>query len=278
MEKLLKERKEFESLGLSYPPHNQVKIEKVIVAGIENYWFIPDRTLSQEVVIYLHGGGFLYGSVKSHQAMVSHLAAATGRRFFFVEYSLAPEKPFPNALNESTAIILELMHTMPRLQFALMGDSAGGNLAMSIALNLKKLKRPLPMYQILLSPWINIKTEYPSYAENEKLDPVITKPFVQYAASLYTEEQNFSNPLVSPILGTFTGFGPTLMMVGAKEILRDDSVVLHEALKKANVRTELKIFEEATHVWILTDIQSADSQETLKIIRGFMNSMSNALK
>src|SRR5262245_31679457 len=111
MENLKEERKGFESLGLSYPANTEVKIEKNSLAGVDVYWFIPNEIVSTEVVIFLHGGGFMYGSIRSHRAMVSHIAAATGRKVLFVEYSLAPEKPFPHALNETTAVITALVHS-----------------------------------------------------------------------------------------------------------------------------------------------------------------------
>lgn len=277
MENLKQERKQFESLGLSYLPNNQVKVEKVTLAGITNYWFTPARVESDEIVVFLHGGGFIYGSIRSHRAMVSHIAAATGRKILFVEYSLAPEKPFPAALNETTAVIRELLNTIPNIHFALMGDSAGGNLAMSTALNLKKLNLPSPRYQVLISPWLNMATEYGSYAENKEKDPIISKEFVEYAGALYTGKENFGDPLVSPVLGAFEGFSPTLTLVGNREILRDDSLELHRALEKAGCSSRLKAFEEVTHVWTLTDIDSADSQEALNTIREFMTSVSNGV-
>jgi epsilon-lactone hydrolase len=274
MENLREERKGFESLGLSYPINTEVKIEKSILAGVETYLFTPKEVVSGEIVIFLHGGGFVYGSIRSHRAMVSHIAAAIRRKILFVEYSLAPEKPFPHALDETTAVIMSLIHSTPNFQFALMGDSAGGNLAMSTALNLKKLGLPLPLYQTLISPWLNMETKYPSYVENEKLDPIITKEFVQYAASQYTDNSNFSNPLVSPVLGSFEGFNPTLIMVGANEILRDDSLQLHQALQKAGCISTLKVFDNVTHVWTLTDITSPESKEALYTLREFLDVVS----
>lgn len=273
MEKLKEERIGFELLGSSYPPNDQVTVDQVILGGVECYWFAPADVVSREVVIFLHGGGFIYGSIHSHKAMVSHIAAATMRNFLFVEYSLAPEKPFPAALNETMGVIAELVNSIENFQFALMGDSAGGNLAMSAALNLKKLGLPLPAYHVLISPWLNMETVYASYAENENNDPIITKEFVAYAASQYTNSENYSNPLVSPVTGSFESFSPTLTLVGASEILRDDSIRIHSLLKNADCDSRLKIFDNVTHVWTLTNIASAESKEALRLIREFMTSV-----
>lgn len=275
MEKLTEERKHFETLGLSYPSNASVKIQKQVIAGVDCYLFTPESINSSEIVIHLHGGGFIYGSIESHRAMTSHLTAATGRKFLFIEYALAPEKPFPNALNEIEAVIQSLLDENPKLKFALLGDSCGGNLVMSTVLNLKKQNKQLPLYQVLISPWLNLETTYESYAENEKLDPILTKPFIQYAASLYTGLENFANPLVSPVLGKFEGINPTLTLVGAREILRDDSVHLNKALKSSGCESSLKIFDDVTHVWTLTNITSTDSTTALNDIRQFVDQVTN---
>ena len=277
MENLKEERKGFETLGLSYPAHDAVKVEKRTLAGVETHWFIPKEVASNEIVVYLHGGGFIYGSIRSHRAMVSHIAAAIGRKILFVEYSLAPEKPFPHALNETMAVISRLVDSKTNIQFALMGDSAGGNLAVSTALNLRQLNLAQPLYQVLISPWLNVEPAYASYSENEKLDPIITKEFVRYAASHYTDSRNFSNPLVSPVAGPFKGFNPTLTLVGRKEVLRDDALQLHAQLEKAGSTSILKIFEDATHVWTLTDITSEESKEALNIMREFMDTLGSTV-
>jgi len=272
MENLNEERTRFESLGAIYPANEQVKVEKATVAGIQTYRFTPHEVVSRETVVFTHGGGYLYGSIVSHRAMVSHIAAATGRVILYVEYSLAPEARFPKALNEVTAVVGELVHT--HIPFALMGDSAGGNLAMSTALNLKKLNIPLPRYQVLISPWLDMGANSASYAENENNDPVLTKNFMKHAAASYTDQNNITDPLVSPVYGSFEGFNPTLTFVGNQEILRDDSLALHRALERAGSSSTLKVFEGVTHVWPLTDITSSQSRETLKLIRKFMDSQS----
>jgi acetyl esterase/lipase len=270
MENLKEERKRFESLGMLYPEHKQVTVEKGVVAGVDTYRFTPRDVVSHETVIFTHGGGYMFGSIRSHRALVSHIAATTGRTILFVEYSLSPEARFPKALNEVTSVVQELSGS--NSSFALMGDSAGGNLAMSTALNLKKLNMPLPLYQVLISPWLNMSTDAASYTENEKNDPVLTKDFMKHAAESYTDHKNITDPLVSPVLGSFEAFSPTLTLVGNEEILRDDSLALHHALTRDGRSSTLKIFEKVTHVWPLTDISSIQSVEALRLIREFMDS------
>ena len=271
MEDLKSARAFFETLGASYPVHDQVTIEPLTLGGVEIYRFTPAAVVSPEVVIFTHGGAYMYGSIQSHRAMVSHLAAATGRVMLFVEYALAPEHPFPTALNQTTAVISEWLRTRPGTPFALMGDSAGGNLAMSTALNLQQLKLASPVYQVLISPWLNMQTTAASYTENEKLDPILNKALIDHAASQYTRRSNYANPLVSPVLGAFTGFNPTLTLVGAQEILRDDSLQLHSALERYGSRSKLEVFDHVTHVWTLTDIAGPASRQALRLMRAFMD-------
>jgi acetyl esterase/lipase len=274
MKNMTEERKGFETLGLSYAPNSSVHVERVTLGGIENYWFTPASITSNEVVVYLHGGAFTMGSIKSHKAMVSHIANAMGRKILFVEYSLAPEKPFPAAIHEATAVIQALLQATPGLQFGIMGDSCGGNLALSTALNLKNRNLPLPRYQVLISPWLNLENNYPSYVQNEKLDPILTKAMLDGAMSLYADTHDLKNPLLSPVQGSLAGLSPTLTMVGAKEILRDDSIYLHDALEQAGTTSVLKIFDDVTHVWPLTDIESRDSKEALRIMVDFLSTVS----
>lgn len=274
MKDMIEERKGFEMLGLNYAPNSDVTVERVMLGGVENYWFTPAKITSNEVVVYLHGGAFILGSIKSHKAMVSHFANAMGRKILFVEYSLAPEKPFPAAIHEATAVIQALLQATPGLQFGIMGDSCGGDLALSTVLNLKSLNLPLPRYQVLISPWVNMETNYPSYVQNEKLDPILTKAMLDNAVSLYAGMNDLKNPLVSAVYGDFVGLSPTLTLVGAKEILRDDSVYLHDALEKAGTTSVLKVFDDVTHVWTLSDIESRDSKEALRAIVDFLNTVS----
>lgn len=273
MEDLKEGRQFFETLGLRYPAHEQVQIEKAMLGGIVTYRFKPPKVLGEEVVVYAHGGAYIYGSIGSHRAMVSHIAAATGRVVVFVEYSLAPEHPFPAALHETTAVIRALIHAAPGTPLALMGDSAGGNLAMSTALYLKQLNLPAPFYQVLISPWSNLNATAASYAENEKNDPILTKAALEHAAALYTGPENFGNPLVSPVFGSYAGFNPTLTLVGAGEILRDDALDLHRALLNAGSASQLEVFEHVTHVWTLSDIASTDSRRALHLMREFMDAV-----
>ncbi|HEY5747395.1 MAG TPA: alpha/beta hydrolase [Chryseolinea sp.] len=270
MANLKEERKEFESLGHIYPVQTGVSIKHEVIAGVSGYWFTPVHVGGNEVVIFLHGGGYIYGSIESHRAMVSHIARAIERKILLVDYSLAPEHPFPAALNETVAVIQELVRTLPDFQFSIMGDSAGGNLAMSTALKLKSLNVQPALYHVLISPWVNMETVYPSYTKNEKLDPIITKDFVEYAAGLYAAGHDLKDPLISPVHGDFKGIAPTLILVGAHEVLTDDSVFLYQALENAGVASELKMYDGADHVWPLVDIHSEHSVEALDEIIDFI--------
>lgn len=277
MSNLAEERKQFEALGKSYAPHPDVTVDAGNIAGVPVYWFLPKHIAGSEAVIYLHGGGYIYGSIESHRAMVTHIANAIQRKILFVEYSLAPEHPFPAALNDTIAVIRDLLRTQPGFQFALVGDSAGGNLVMSTVVQLRSLHLPAPLYQVLMSPWVETDPTYPSYFENEKLDPIITRGFVQYSGSLYVNGEDKRNPLVSPIHNDFAGTGPTLILVGTKEVLRDDALFLHAALNVSGAHATLKTYDDVTHVWPLTNIESPQSKDALKTMSEFVTEQAGVL-
>jgi len=270
MSNLQEERKQFNSLGLIYPAHNNVSVEPETLGGVSTYWFTPQAVTGEEIVIYFHGGGFIYGSIATHRAMVSHIANAIGRKMLLIDYALAPEHPYPAALNDGVAVIKALLQKNPGVSFGIMGDSAGGNLTMSTVLKLKALKMPASLYQVLISPWLNADPIYPSYAQNEKRDPIITKEFIAYAAALYTAGHDAKDPLVSPVYGDLKDVNPTLILVGEQEVLRDDALVMHETLRQAGALTKLKVYDDVTHVWTLTDIDSTHSREALREMANFV--------
>ena len=272
------DRNGFERLGTIYPPHSNVAIEQVTIANVQCYWLVPEKIEGEEVAVYLHGGGFIYGSMKSHGALVSHIAYSIGRRVLFLEYSLAPENPFPKAPGETLAVLEALQRADTGFRFGLLGDSSGGNLVFSVSLKLKALRRKPSLYHIAISPWVNLEAIYPSYLANQKLDPVLTKDFAEYAASLYIGSHSAKDPFVSPVYGDFAGLTPSLILYGSREILADDSVRLYAALQKAGVKSELFLSEGSVHVWPLVDIQSGSAQRALTRIRDFVGQNSTGGK
>ncbi|OQP38628.1 hypothetical protein A4H97_18055 [Niastella yeongjuensis] len=264
MVNLIEGRAGFELLGRQYPIAKNVVVENTSIASIPCAWVIPPTTVDEDVVVYIHGGGFIYGSVKSHIAMVSYMAQTLGRKVLLIEYRLAPEHSFPGGLNDCVKVIETLCREHPHITYGIIGDSAGGNLVMATQLKLIKMKAPMPRYSIMISPWVDLECKNFSYIVNKDTDVILTQGYLQICARMYAGEYNLSDSLISPVNAALAGLPPALIMCGSVEILKDDSVLLHQQFGKAGVSAECIVFEGEQHVWPFMDINATASKKALK--------------
>lgn len=207
------------------------------------------------------------GGINSHQAMVSHLAAATNSRILFIDYALAPENPFPIAVNQILEVYKVLLKDYPESTISFMGDSAGGGLVVSSIYRVNETKLKLPSSIILLSPWLNLKCNTNSYKTRLKKDPILTKEGLLKYAEYYSQ----SNRQADPNELLFENFSPTLILVGTNEILFDDAKNFYDYIRTVQTNTKFKEYENQTHVWLLTNISGEKSKETLHDIAQFVN-------
>src|SRR5665647_1140552 len=151
--KIIETRLGFENLGKIYDKADNVTIYKEVIEHVDCYWFKNNEKLNTDkIVIYLHGGGFVLGSIQSHQALVSHLAKHLSLPVLFVEYSLAPEKAYPNAIDDIMSVYEHLLRQYPKTDIVFMGDSAGGGLAISAISKINKNGMRPPIFMVLFSP------------------------------------------------------------------------------------------------------------------------------
>jgi len=257
-------RKNFETLGTIYDKSDKVIIYKEIIEGVGCYWFHPVGTEESDtgkLIIYLHGGAFVFGSIASHRALVSHVAEQLVLPVLFVEYSLAPEKPFPAAVDEVAKVYGQIRARFPGKELILMGDSAGGGLAVT-ALSRQGMQAPAGL--VLLSPWMNLTCSYESQMTNREHDPILRKEAIQQYGAWYMGNAKLSE--ANPIETINRQFPPTLILVGSGEILLDDSNKIAERQE----RVRLTIYEHANHVWMLENIHAEASQKALREIREFI--------
>ena len=264
MVNLIEGRAGFELLGRQYPFAKNVVIENTSIAAFRCAWLVPDTAVDDEVVMYIHGGGFIYGSVNSHAAMVSHIAKAVNRKMLVIDYRLAPEHPFPGGLNDCVSVIETFCKQHPKSTFGIMGDSAGGNLAMAMQLQLKAIKGPMPQYSVVISPWVDLECKNPSFSRNKEMDAILTQGYLQICARMYAGERNLSDGLLSPVNADLAGLPPALIMYGSAEVLMDDSIHLHQQFGKAGVPSECVAFEGEQHVWLFNDIATYASKKALE--------------
>jgi len=261
------DRAAFNSLGNIYPADGSVAISAESIEGVPCYWFVQDSFDKNKIVLYLHGGMFVLGSIETYKAMVSHFASAFSSKILFIEYALAPEKPFPSGINDILKVYRQIIHRYPDAKITLMGDSAGGGLAATLIKMASEEKLQMPSSVIFLSPWLYLRGNTESYETRKKLDPILTKDkLMEYAGYYAVNNWNEADPGQL----TFTTFPPLLILVGSNEILFDDSKLFYEKIKPLQPDTHMKEYENQVHGWPLIDINSDAAKDAMTSIEKFI--------
>jgi acetyl esterase/lipase len=224
-------------------------------------------------VLYLHGGGFVTGSSSLYRHLTWRLADATRAHLLSVDYRLAPEHPFPAALQDAIGAYRWLLAqgADPR-HVAVVGDSAGGNLAFALLLKARDENLPLPAAAVGLSPWLDLALESPSLRHNADADPMLNAPEAPKLVHYYLGDRDPRTPYASPLYGDFAGLPPALIQVGSDEILRDDAVRMAQRLRAAGREVELEIWPRMPHVWHLFASVMPEARQAIARIGTFLQS------
>jgi len=224
----------------------------------EAAWVMPRDERRHGVILYLHGGGYTCGDLEYAKGCASTLAAECGTRVFCAAYRLAPEHPFPSALDDSLEAYQYLLDKgyAPK-QITLCGESAGGGLIYAMCLKLRQMGLPMPGGLIGISPWTDLTSSGASYEENRERDPFMTIQLLDFYAGCYAEDRR--DPLVSPLFADLTGMPPSLLFVGGDEIMLDDARVLHQRLLEAGCQSSLVIRPERWHGYLLFNLQEDEA-------------------
>ena len=250
------------------------KYRKSVIVKNHNFdnfsasWVLPKKELRSGVILYLHGGGFTSGDLKYATGVASTLSVLCKVRVFAPAYRLAPEHPFPAALDdavESYKYLIKKGYSPSKI--TLCGESAGGALCYSLCIKLKELKIELPGGIIAFSPWVNLENTGASYAENAEADPTMSKEMLDFYSKNYTDD--FKNPLVSPIYGDLSSLPPSIIFAADNEILKSDSEVLDSLLKKSGCASKLYTKSDRWHAYVLFAL-SKDTDD-FTIINQFLN-------
>jgi acetyl esterase/lipase len=224
---------------------------------------------TRDTILYLHGGAYCVGSPATHRAITSHIARRTAARVFVADYRLAPEHPFPAAVDDAVAAYLALLRDGGSSQrIAIIGDSAGGGLALATALRLRELGEPLPAALVLFSPWGDLGD--PDRGVEPAGEAMLSRAWTAECARLYLDGRDSGDPLASPINGDLRGMPPTLVQVGQDELLLADSRRLHSALAAAGVPVELQEYPRRWHVFQVNAGVLADADRALESVAGFL--------
>jgi acetyl esterase/lipase len=233
----------------------------VNAGGVPAEWIeAPDA--DREVILYLHGGAYALGSINVHRELVARLAHSTKMRALAINYRLAPEHPYPAALEDATTVYLWLLNEgVDPSKTIIAGDSAGGGLALAALVALRDAGEPLPAGAVCISPWTDLALAGASIQNKAKVDPILTPDDLKMYARYYAGEHELSSPLISPLYADLNDLPPLLIQVGTDEILLDDAVRCADKAREAGVDVTLEIWSEMFHVfqmiWLLAETKTA---------------------
>ncbi len=256
-----KHRQSQDHIGMLFGNSKEVSYTEVDMDGIHGEWACVNRAhMKKYVLLYCHGGGYSTGSCLYGRTLTAKLAATTSMDVLSFDYRLAPEHPYPAALQDAMKVwnYLMLLGYGAR-DIILVGDSAGGNLALALTLKLKDEERLLPRGIVLMSPWTDLTSSGKTHETNARIDPVLDKEYIDRMIVAYTAGagEGLDCPYISPLFGDFKGFPPTYIQVGDNEILLSDSIELHRRMVEANVSVRLDHFEGMWHVFQMSPFKTA---------------------
>jgi monoterpene epsilon-lactone hydrolase len=258
-----------ERISERVPP--DVICEKVNAGGVDAEWIAAPGATADRVILYLHGGGYVVGSVKTHRAMISRIARASNARALAIDYRLAPEHPFPAAVEDATTAYRWLLaqgYKPGRIVIA--GDSAGGGLTLAALLAIRDSKLPLPAGAVPISPWTDLEGTGESVRTRATRDVMVTQENLASSARDYYGAHDPRDPLVSPVHADFRGLPPMLIQVGDAEILLDDATRVAARAKAAGVQVELEVWDDMPHVWHVFAKLLPEGQEAIDKIGKFV--------
>jgi epsilon-lactone hydrolase len=262
-------REAYDGLGALLPAAEGVAVEKVDAGGVPAEWIGAG---DGPVVVYVHGGGYCIGSLDSHRSMLTHLASAVAGRVLAVDYRLAPEHPFPAALDDAcTAYRWVLAGGADPSRVVVAGDSAGGGLTLATLVALRDAGDPLPAAGVCLSPWADLTQSGATMAEKAEADPMVhAEDLDRWAAAYAGSDYDAGSAGLSPLFADLGGLPPLLVEVGTAEVLLDDARRLAERARAAGVEVTLFEGEDLIHVWHFFAGAVPEADEGIARVAGFI--------
>jgi monoterpene epsilon-lactone hydrolase len=264
-------RARIEEVGAVWPVADDVTLTPVD-AGVPAEWSTVPGSDANRVLLFFHGGGYCSGSIVSHRRMVTEAGRAAGVRTLAVDYRLAPEHPYPAALEDALAAWRFLRREgIAARHIAVGGDSAGGNLTVTLINRLRAAGDELPGCAWLASPWTDLTMSGATLATKDAVDPLIHKPYLEeLAAAFVPAGMDRADPRVSPLYADLIGLPPTLIQVGSAETLLADATRFAEAAGAADVAVTLEIWPHMIHAWALWNARLEDGRRALASAGAFI--------
>jgi monoterpene epsilon-lactone hydrolase len=250
-----------------------VNVRRAEFAGMRAEWLTPEAPATGKVILYLHGGAYVFGNCATHRQLVSYVARACGVRALVIEYRLAPENPFPAAVEDALVAYRALRDEgYAAGDIILAGDSAGGGLVMALLLSLRDAGEEMPAGAVLLSPWLDLTASGESMTTRARRDPWFKPPDMPIIASYYCEENDYRNPLVSAVYADVAGLPPIYIQVGDDEILLSDSTRIAAKIEAAGGAVTLEVWPRMFHVFQVFVHQMPESREAIAKLVPFVQS------
>ncbi|HYZ92651.1 MAG TPA: alpha/beta hydrolase [Actinomycetota bacterium] len=245
-------RATIEQMSTLTPPPDDVTFDEVDAGGVQSEWVTAPGATADRTIFYIHGGAYTICSPRTHRRLTAELSRVTGYRLLAVDYRLAPEHPFPAAVEDAVAAYRWLIGTgTPPEHIGIAGDSAGGGLTIATLVALRDQDVPLPAAAVTISPWADLEMTGASMDALADADPMITRNRLKDSADAYLAGTDARTPLASPIYADLTGLPPLFIHVGGRETLLDDAHRLAEKAKADGVDVTLEVEDEMIHVWHL---------------------------
>lgn len=260
-----------EAMASAAPLPNGVTHEPVRAGGVPCEWITAPGASASAAVLYLHGGAYVAGSINTHRAHVSHMSSVTGARGLAVDYRLAPEHPFPAAVEDATGAYRWLLSEgIPPSSIVVAGDSAGGGLTVATLVALRDAGDPLPAAGVCISPWTDLACSGASMVSRAAVDPMVQRAHLLRAAGAYLRDASPATPLASPLHANLRSLPPLLIHVGTSETLFDDATLFAERAAAAGVDVTLECWDDMIHVWHLFAPLLPEANEAMARVGAFV--------
>ena len=265
-------RKGMEQMTARVKIPEDVTIEEISVNKIPSIWISTPEAVKEQVILYLHGGGYCVGSINTHKALGANISRTSKSRVLLIDYRLAPEHPYPAALKDSVTAYKWLIDNegIDPKNIVISGDSAGGGLTAATLIKLRDLDITLPATAVLLSPWTDLDITGDSIRTKRKIDPNLDASGLFFASDLYVGDDDSKNPYISPLYANLKGLPPLLIQVGSAELLLDDSTRFAEKAKAAGVNVTLDVWDDMIHVFQAYFLWAPEGKQAIEKIGEFI--------
>lgn len=265
-------------LFMDMPPAEDIRRERGHVLGCNAEWFIPRDVQSDTVIYYLHGGGYVLGSLRTHQGLINEICRASDARALGIDYRLSPEHPFPCALEDAVAGYRYLLSEgISPGRIVIMGESAGGGLTIATLLRLRALGLPQPAAAVAISPWVDLENESPSIRHHARSD-WLNAAYLHMCAACVLGDTEPRHPLASPIYADLRGLPPLLVQVGGAELLLDDAIRLAARARDCGVEVHLDVHPEMVHVFHMFASFSPEARRAIRMLGAFVRERTAATR